>query len=398
LKDITPPDRKSTDSLPTATLHLIVEQPFRGITTAEVEVGTLSGTSCDMKFVKGVRYLIYAQRDPKSNQLFAGPCSRTTELQYATDDLNYIRSVAQQGATESIAGRVARDKYDPMRGVKIEVWKNNKSLETTTDEKGNYSLPLAGPGSYTVKVLVPASVSVMATRKDLISNLDTADTLTTIEYKVELGKSQCDYREFDLFPVDLHATAELSGSVLTASGRPVDKGYVYLLKGRNDSYRFRYVKIEANGSFKFDGIAVGEYFLVLNPDNKAPDEDDPPYPRTFYPNATDDAGATKIVVTEGAKLENLILRVGPAWKAKTVSGTVVWREGGAVTNAHVSLYDGTRYIRMIKVDEKGRFSFKVYGNFEYALEAGVWGAREGKSKRVKLSDNSTNLTLVLNPE
>ena len=397
LRDITPPDHKSTDTLPTATLHFIVEQPFRGITTATVDVGTLSGTSCDMNFVKGKRYLIYADRESNSNQLFAGPCSRTTELGNAVDDLNYIRSLTQQGVTESIAGRVLRMRYDPMPGVKIEVRNENKIFETISDQKGDFSVSLAGPGTYTVKVLVPSSVSVLATRDDLISKLETTDTLTTMEYKVELGRSECDYRQFDLFPVDLHATAEVSGALLTASGLPVNKGYVYLMK-RADSDRFNYTKIEANGSFKFENVAVGEYFLVLNPDNEAPDEDDPPYARAFYPNATDASGATKIVVTEGAKLENLTLRVGPAWKARAVSGRVVWQGGGPVADAHVSLYDGDRYIRLVKVDKKGRFSFKVYGDFKYAIKAQVFGARQGKSDRVAITDKSTNLTLVLKPE
>ena len=397
LRDITPPDPKSTDTPGVATLHFIVEEPFRGITASTVDVGTLSGTSCDVGFVKGIRYLIYAHRKLRSKQLFAGACSRTTELRYAVEDLNYIRSLMQQGATESVSGRIARFRHDPMAGVKIEVRKENKSFETTSDEKGNFSLSLAGPGTYTVKLLVPSSVGVLSHREDLINDIDITDALTTIEYKVELGKSECDYREFDIFPVDLHATAEISGSVLTASGRPVSKGDVYLLKGEEDSNRFKYAKIKANGSFKFEGVAAGEYFLVLNPDNRAPDASDPPYARAFFPNATDARAATKIVVTEGAKLENLTLRVGPPWRARTVSGRVVWQEGGVVTNAHVSLYDGDRNIRFVKVDKNGRFKFEVYGNFKYAIEASVWGERSGKSDRVPLTDKSTNLTLVLKP-
>ena len=396
LRDITPPKPGSTNSLPTAALHFIVEQPFRGITTATVDVETLSGTSCDMEFVKGVRYLIYADRSPESNQLFAGPCSRTTEVAHAIDDLNYIRSLTQQGATESIAGRIAHGKYDPVAGVKIEVRNQNKRLETTSDEKGDYSVSLPGPGRYTVKLFVPSSVGVLSHREDLLSNLETTDALTTMEYKVELGKSECDYREFDIFPIDLHATAQISGSVLTASGRPVNKGYVYLIWGEDFSDSV-FSKIEADGTFKFEGVAVGEYFLVLNPRNEAPDADDPPYGRTFYPNATDKGGATKIVVTEGAKLENLNLRVGPPWKARTVSGRVVWPDAAAVTNAHITLYDGDKHVRLVDVDKKGRFSFKVYGDFKYAIEARVWGERSGESDRVAITDKSTNLTLVLKP-
>lgn len=58
LLDITPVEHTSERQLPTVMLHFIVEQPFRGITANRVDVETLSGTSCDMRFGKGERYLI----------------------------------------------------------------------------------------------------------------------------------------------------------------------------------------------------------------------------------------------------------------------------------------------------------------------------------------------------
>jgi hypothetical protein len=183
LRDITPPDPKSTNDLPTATLHFIVEQPFRGITTATVDIGTLSGTSCDMEFVKGKHYLIYAHRNTETNQLFAGPCSRTSESRYADEDLKWIRSLMQEGVAESITGRVSRGKYDPVAGVKIEVRNENKKFEAITDEKGNYSVSVAGAGTYTVRLLVPDSVLV-ATNREVLTAEEPTDTLTTIEYKV----------------------------------------------------------------------------------------------------------------------------------------------------------------------------------------------------------------------
>ena len=51
----------------------------------------------------------------------------------------------------------------------------------------------------------------------------------------------------------------------------------------------------------------------------------------------------------------------------------------------------------INVDNNGRFKFEVYGDFNYAIEAGVWGERSGKSDRVSITDKSTKLTLVLKP-
>jgi hypothetical protein len=193
----------------------------------------------------------------------------------------------------------------------------------------------------------------------------------------------------------LHATAEVSGNVLDASGRPVSPGYVYLVNAA-DTDRSELKKLEENGSFTFRYVAVGEYYLVLNPRNEAPDENDAPYPRTYYPNKGDANAATRIVVTERAKLENLTLRVGPRWKERVVTGRVISQDGRPPTNAHISLYDGERYIRLIKLDEKGRFSFKVYGDFNYAIVAEAWGLHRGKSERVAITnEKSTGLKMVL---
>ena len=180
----------------------------------------------------------YANRESGSSQLLTGACSRTVDLQHADEDLSYIRSLMQNGVTESVAGRLTRRGYEVMSGVKIEVKNEKRTFETTTDEKGHFSVSLAGPGSYSVRLLPSSALAIMRmSAESSVVMVESTDVLTTIEYKVELGKSHCDYREFDLFPVDLHATAEVSGAVLTASGQPVEKGSVYLQ--RRGSFQVR---------------------------------------------------------------------------------------------------------------------------------------------------------------
>jgi Carboxypeptidase regulatory-like domain len=100
-------------------------------------------------------------------------------------------------------------------------------------------------------------------------------------------------------------------------------------------------------------------------------------------------------VTRGAKLENLILRVGPAWKATKVSGKVVRQKGEAVAGARISIFNGHEYVRSVEADKNGSFSFELYGDFKYAIEARVYGEHAGTSDRVSITDKSTDLTLVL---
>jgi hypothetical protein len=385
--------------MPVATLHFIVDQPFRGITTTNVDVETSFGTSCDMPFIKGSSYLVYANRDSVSNRLVTGICLGTEDVRNSDKDLIYLRSLTQQGVTESINGLLARMRYTPITGAKIEVRNGKKIFEAASDEKGRFSISVGEPGTYTVKLSVPSSVPLPSTQTDQGEKLESTGNLTTIEYKVQLRKFQCDYRQFDLFPDDdVQGTAKISGAVLDASGHPVRKGSVYLTTDI-DYGEFKSAQLDTNGLFHFEKILGGEYFLVFNPDNNAPGPNDAPYPRTFYPHAPDSGGAARIIITQGAILDNLILRLGPALRARVVSGRVVWGDGTPATKVYLSLDEGERFVRSIDVDKNGRFSVKVYGDFKYVLEArGSSAGRYGKSERVSITDKSTNLKLVLKPE
>lgn len=395
LADIRPIERKA-DDLPLATLQFLVEQPYRGVSGAHIEVVTTSGTMCDMKFQKGKRYLVYADFDEDTKQLVTGFCSRTTALANAEDDLAYLRKVTQQGVDESVSGKIAKNQTVGLPDLKIEVEGNDKTFETTTDPNGNFSFSLPGPGKYKVRVFVQYAAGAINFAGGLKVKTSATDTLTTIEYNVTLEKNQCNYTTLDVFKIDLHATAVISGHVLTASGQPVTKGFVHLVDIANAN-RDYVEKLADDGGFKFEEIAGGEYYLVLNRRNEAPDNSNSPYPRSYYPNASESRDATRIVVTEGAELKELVLRVGPQLPKRRVSGIVLWKDGRALEDANVSVYAGSRYLRRIELDKKGRFDFVIYGDFDYSIEASDYrGEIQGSSERLKIpSQNSTDLKLVL---
>ncbi|HKR12551.1 MAG TPA: hypothetical protein VJT15_10865 [Pyrinomonadaceae bacterium] len=183
---------------------------------------------------------------------------------------------------------------------------------------------------------------------------------------------------------------------MTDSGGAVSPGYVHLVNPA-DPNKSDLERLGKDGSFKFKYIAAGEYYLVLNLRNEAPSEDDAPYPRTYYPGVPEPGAAMKIVVAEGGKIENVTFRVGPPWTERVVSGKAVWQDGRTAQNASISLYDGKRYVRQFKPDEKGRFNFKVYGDFKYEIRAEVWGRIQGRSKPLPIGEKSTGLKLVVHP-
>ena len=384
-------------SPPTATVHFIVEQPFRGISATQVDVETLHGTSCDMGFKKGERYLVYAHFNGDAKQLFAGPCSGTELLEYADDDLNYIRAVMTQSAGESISGRVGEGRFQGLPQLRVKVTGGGRTWETFTDRDGNFFVSVTGPGVYKVRAEVPFAAFVVREAGGQEVRTNATDTLTTLDYEVTLEKNHCDYQELQIIKDDLHATAEMSGKVLTASGTGLDKGSVCLVKAAKPDDYPTARQLEADGSFAFAGVAPGEYYIVLNPRNEAPDRDAAPYPRTYYPGVSTLEKATKITVAEGAKLEDLNLHLGPPLKPRTISGTVEWANGRKAIGGQINVYDGRNYVQKVTVEQDGTFSFEVYGDFDYQIEAQTWTREKTViSKRIPLTpDKSTGLKLVL---
>jgi hypothetical protein len=218
-----------------------------------------------------------------------------------------------------------------------------------------------------------------------------------LEYDVILEKSQCSYVELDVDGADPHASATVTGSVLTATGQGVDKGFVYLVNVL-DNGRDASSDLNKDGSFRFEKVAPGEYYIVLNPVNDVPHHYDAPYARTYYPGTVDKREAKKIQVTEGAKIENLVMHVGERMSERTVEGKVVWKSGRPLEDAYIRVLAGDKYVRRCEImGEDGTFKFTLYGDFAYSIEA--WDEIDeiqGRSQRVKIPPgNSARHKLII---
>ena len=395
--DIKPLQNKPDDVYTYVMVRFNVEESFRGVSGPRVGVGGVTNTLCDPKFKKGKRYLVYASLDDKANQLFAGMCNGTTLAVDTDEAVKELRKLKQRQVEESISGRIVTHRYQGLPGIKIEITSNDKTFETATSKYGDFSLSLPAPGSFKVRVLVPYAARLMEYSDDNIAIRRTqTDSLSTFEYDVTLEKSQCSHLQLDLYGTDHHAIATVTGNVLTATGEAVDKGAVHLINEVDtgpDYVSF----LKKDGSFKFERVSPGEYYVVLNGRNEVPEEFDAPYARTYYPATVDKREAKKIQVNEGVTIENLSMRVGPRMTERTVAGTVVWKSGRALEFPYLAVYSGDEYVRRVQIKDDGTFNFILYGDFDYSIEARDEGEEiKGRSQRIKIPQgNSAGLKLII---
>ena len=374
-----------------------VLESFRGVSGPTVSVGTATNTLCELNFKKGVRYLVYASLDDKTNQLFAGSCNGTTSAVDIDESLTELRKVARREVGESISGLINSDRYQGLPGITVEVTSSDKTFKTISTKSGQFSISLPNPGAYKVRVSVPYTVRLTdSSDDDLAVRSNQTESGSIFEYEVMLEKSQCSYLELDVSGTDPRATATVSGNVLTASEEPVERGVIGLINEVSTAPDY-VTLLKPDGSFRFERVAAGEYHLVLNAWHEVPTEYDAPYAQTYYPATTDKREARKIQVVEGAVIENLALRVGPRMTERRVAGTVVWKSGHPVENANVSVYSGNEYVRYVSIDGNGRFDCILYGDYDYSIDASVYiDDIKAQSQRIKIPPgNSTGLKLVI---
>lgn len=390
--DIKPLKNKPDNVYTYVMVRFRLQESFRGVSGPIVGVGTAT-TICDTKFKKGKQYLVYASFDKETNQFFTGMCTGTGLAVDIDQSLEELRKLAQREVKESISGRIKTNRYRGLPGMKVEVTSKDKTFGTMTNKYGDFSLALPGSGAFTVRVSVPYAIRLMDVSDDDVAVRSTeTESDSTFEYDLILEKSQCSYLELDVYGTDPRATAMVAGNVLTSSGQVVDKSAVSLIN-QVDTGPDYVELLEKDGSFRFERVAPGEYHLVLNARNGFYT----PYARTYYPSTADKREAKMIQVTEGARIENLEIRVGPRLTERKVAGTVVWKSGRPLEGPHIAVYSGDEYVRYVAIDDDGRFNFILYGDYNYSIEAlDFIDEIKGRSQRIKIPrGDSAALKLVI---
>jgi 5-hydroxyisourate hydrolase-like protein (transthyretin family) len=340
--------------------HFSIERAFKGITEKEIKMyqGTASG-DCSLKFEQGKRYLIYADYDDEGKQFFTSFCTRTTQLEYAAEDLDYLEGLPDSNQGNRLSGMVVKNDYEDsespsipelISGVTVIAEREDgKRFEAVTNSQGLYKMLGLLPGRYTVEAKLPSYLI----KDDHQPN------------RVEVPVLGC-----ATAAVLARTDGRLSGTLLDAQGKPASGIYVELIASELSSklesvakrpFFGRVEETGDDGHFEFKELKPGSYLLGVNmlrdPDGKNP------FRRTFFPGVAKVEEAKLIVLGTGEKLKGYELRMPPRLRVGKIQGVVVWANGKPIAKAYVSLQDSplpnSRTLTSTETDISGHFTIKA---------------------------------------
>jgi hypothetical protein len=252
-----------------------------------------------------------------------------------------------------------------MAGVKIVVTGAGKTIETTTNDEGEYRVSGLSPGDYDAFPQLPDNLAA-------VSNRDQRDNFGrfTGREPIRLTDLGCAETNFSV-----QSNGIVSGRILDAAGEPVKEAQLRLGLA-DDPDKEQWTWTDKEGYYEFVRVQPGSYLLGFNL-TWAPDKDDP-YPRTFYPGVKTRSEAALITVGEGERLKGYDMTVPPRLSQREVKVTVVWPDGRPAVGVMVyyEMNDVTDLGERVETDTKGQASVTLFDNYHYIIYATV--ARNGK--------------------
>jgi hypothetical protein len=145
----------------TRRVRMEVLEAFWGLQVNRVELSTpMDDGACGIAFAEGREYLVDAGRNPRTGQLLAALCSRTSEVVGARDDIDALRAW-QRGCPlpHRVWGWLARKGGDrpqpPVANLRLFLRGGASTYETLSDEGGRFRFADVAPDQYRMEADAP---------------------------------------------------------------------------------------------------------------------------------------------------------------------------------------------------------------------------------------------------
>ena len=342
------------------TAYVQVEESFKGAKASEM-IFRSYGTSCDPVYKEGQRWLFYASFNKDDKAWVIGACGRSTPIEWAADDLLYLRSLPGSAQKTRISGVLRSGMDKPLIGIKVKVTDGQKVRETFTDKNGVYEVFGLPPGKYSVEPEIPLNLAI-----NFPSYSGEVDYSNRKTPKVVLKEKSCAGASF-FFTENTF----ISGKVFSPDGRPLKD--ICLRLRRKDEPDPREILMdctESDGSFKIDEIPLGDYLLIANEEGKISSSH--PFRTVYYPGVFEKEKATVLTIASGDQREDVDLHIPSLRPTRIIEGRLVYSDGRPAAEESVEFKGdaepGEKGDQVhARTDSAGRFSFPVLEGLKGSL-------------------------------
>jgi hypothetical protein len=264
-----------------------VEEPFESTPGETVDVYG-SGTTNDLRFKVGIRYLVYGFRG-KDGKIRTGKCTRTAPVSEAPEDLSFLRSLPTR-VGGGILGLVRFVSPGAQTGTVA-------GTVTESGSDGDHKTRVAASGWYELKGLAPGDY------RETFTPDDNSTEFVSLKLNIPVNGS-CAGSGVRL------GNVTVSGSVSDEAGTPISGAEVFLFYALDGHFHPDVALktwTDANGRYSFNRVEAAKFILSAQ---LASSE------MIFFPG-THDASKTEIIeVYDGKPLSGLALRVPRSLQSK----------------------------------------------------------------------------------
>jgi len=181
-KQTAPPGQMSNgenyvDGVKSTTMR--VEEVFKGTLKVGTEMvfAQGGGADCIWTFNEnniGKKFLFYLKHLEDASVWVAGTCGRSSQVDYAGDDLLYLRNLTKVKDKTRISGTLQfrHDAGESVSGRKVRIVGAKRTYELKTDDNGVYEIYDLPPGRYFVEPEVPKGWKVSKYYLDYSPSID----------------------------------------------------------------------------------------------------------------------------------------------------------------------------------------------------------------------------------
>ena len=339
-----------------------IDKAYKGVSQKTVVL--YDSGMCDGPNLRaGEQYLMYTG-DDGSGYIPSRGCTRSRHVKYAAEDLKFLNGLSSAPPTGTIFGQVTVNsggmysKGDPAAGVRVEISRGEKTLATLTGGDGRYSFAGLKPGVYSAKG-TRAGFRMSASESDepVVLEPRTCAELDVVLRRIEHGTIQGRVRQADGTPA-----AGIKADLIRVKGEGPDAKRELLIGFT--------VQTNQRGEYAFEGVAPGDYKVVLNLYRPPTTED--PYKTVYWPEGSSEAAGSVVGIRADALSRQCDFRLPPALESRPVQVTVLLPDGTPARGARANI--GTRMDGMFQwaghatTDASGQFVYSAIEGFDYTVQ------------------------------